>query len=155
MGNSFNKLEQLRLLEDFKKCVPTTIKTYLEEQKVNELQREVSLADKYKLTHKSSTTPESQPTKEGGNVDSTQPDQKRTSNIWFRPTCGNYRQWNHLMYECWALQKKEKKNPTANPVATISNASSSTNSFLFLGKTAITLSSPVDLYQFRQMIHNL
>ena len=32
------------------------------------------------------------------------------------------------MSECWVLQRKEKKNPTANPVATISNTSSSTNS---------------------------
>ena len=34
-------------------------KTYLEEQKVNKLQRAASLADDYKFTHKSSTAPES------------------------------------------------------------------------------------------------
>ena len=32
------------------------------------------------------------------------------------------------MSECWVFQKKEKKNPTANPVATINNMSSSTKS---------------------------
>ena len=32
------------------------------------------------------------------------------------------------MPECWVLQKKQKKNPTANPVATINHTSSSTNS---------------------------
>ena len=32
------------------------------------------------------------------------------------------------MSECWVLQKKEKKNPTANLVATIKNMSSSTKS---------------------------
>ena len=75
------------LLEEFNKCVPTPIKTYLEEQKVNEMQRAASLADDYKLTHKTSTAPESKITKAGGNVDSTQPDQKRTSNPQFGPTC--------------------------------------------------------------------
>ena len=128
VGNSFDKLKQLVLLEEFKKCVPTPIKTYLEEQKVNELQRAASLADDYKLTHKSSTAPESKITKAGGNVDSARPDQKRTSNSRFGPTCAYCKRRGHLMSECWVLQKKEKKNPTTNPVATINNTSSPTKS---------------------------
>ena len=51
VGNSFEKLKQLILLEEFKSCVPVKVKTYLEEQKVNELQRAATLADDYKLTH--------------------------------------------------------------------------------------------------------
>ena len=31
IGDSFDRLKQLVLLEEFKKCVPSTIKTYLEE----------------------------------------------------------------------------------------------------------------------------
>ena len=54
MGNNYEKLKQLVLLEEFKKCVPTPIKTYLEEQKVDDLQRAVILADDYKLTHQDS-----------------------------------------------------------------------------------------------------
>ena len=50
VGNSFDKLKQLILLEEFKSCVPVKVKTYLEEQKVNKLQREATLADDYKLT---------------------------------------------------------------------------------------------------------
>ena len=53
VGNNYEKLKQLVLLEEFKKCVPTPIKTYLEEQKVDDLQRAAILADDYKLTHKS------------------------------------------------------------------------------------------------------
>lgn len=65
MGNSFNKLKQLILLEEFKSCVPVKVKTYLEEQKVNELQRAATLADDYKLAHQSispSTDTKSVPT---------------------------------------------------------------------------------------------
>ena len=48
---SFEKLKQLILLEEFKSYVPVKVKTYLEEQKVNELQRAATLADDCKLTH--------------------------------------------------------------------------------------------------------
>ena len=42
LGDSFEKLKQLILLEESKKCVPSTIKTHLEEQKIRELQRQQS-----------------------------------------------------------------------------------------------------------------
>ena len=45
IGDSFERLKQLFLLEEFKRCVPVTIKTYLEEQKVSELQKAAKLAD--------------------------------------------------------------------------------------------------------------
>ena len=51
VGNSFDKLKQLIFLEEFKSCAPVRVKTYLEEQKVDELQRVATLADDYKLTH--------------------------------------------------------------------------------------------------------
>ena len=76
------------LLEGFKKCVLTPIKTYPEEQKVNELQKAASLADNCKLRHKSSTAAELKFTKAGNNVDSALPDQKKISNPQFGPTCG-------------------------------------------------------------------
>ena len=119
VGNSFDKLRQLILLEEFKKCVPTPIKTYLEEQKASELQRAASLADDYKLTHKSSTTvSESKIVKPGSNVDSTRPDQRGSFNQRFGPTCAYCKKRGHLMSECWILQKKERKNPItkAGPV---------------------------------------
>ena len=47
IDDSFERLKQLILLEEFKRCVPATIKTYLEEQKV------ATLADDYKQTHQS------------------------------------------------------------------------------------------------------
>ena len=85
---------------------------------VYELQRAASMADDYKLKHKSSTAPESKITKSGGNVHSARPDLKRTSNPWFGPTCAYCKRRGHLMSECWVFQKKERKIPTANPVAT-------------------------------------
>lgn len=51
-SQQIEKLKQLILLEEFKNCVPVPIKTYLEEQKVEELHRAATLTDDYKLTHK-------------------------------------------------------------------------------------------------------
>ena len=49
----FNKLRQLMLLEDFKSCLPSGIKTHLDEQKAYLYQAAV-WADDYTLTHKAS-----------------------------------------------------------------------------------------------------
>ena len=53
IGNSFETLKQLILLEEFKSCVTANIKAYLEEQKVEELHRAATLSDDYKLSHQS------------------------------------------------------------------------------------------------------
>ena len=45
------KLRQLLLLEEFKNCLPSEVKTYLDEHKVESLQRGATLADDYTLTH--------------------------------------------------------------------------------------------------------
>jgi len=51
-GKDFTKLRELLLLEEFKKCLPNEIKTYLEEQKTNTLQQAAVRSDDYSLTHK-------------------------------------------------------------------------------------------------------
>ena len=48
VGTDFEKLRQIILIEEFKRCARDDIKTYLDEQKV-----EKSYADDYALTHKS------------------------------------------------------------------------------------------------------
>jgi len=43
---------QLVLMEEFKNCLPTNIKTYLDEQKIDTLHQAATRADDYALTHK-------------------------------------------------------------------------------------------------------
>ena len=50
----FNKLRQLMLVEEFKKCLHSDVKMYLDEQKADSLHQAAILADEYCLTHKSS-----------------------------------------------------------------------------------------------------
>ena len=77
--DSYEKLKQLILLNEFKRHILTPIKTYLDEQKVNKLQKAASLADDHKLTHKSPTLTSATTTfklKSGNSTDSGHPKQK-------------------------------------------------------------------------------
>ena len=53
VGADFKKLRQVILIEEFKRCVHDDIKTYLDEQKVENLAKAAAYADDYALTHKS------------------------------------------------------------------------------------------------------
>ena len=54
VSQNFEKLRQLVLVEEFKSCLPSNIKTYIDKQKANSLQQAAVLADDYSLTHRSS-----------------------------------------------------------------------------------------------------
>ena len=50
VGTDFEKLRQVILIEEFKRCVRDDIKTYLDEQKVENLAKAAAYADDYALT---------------------------------------------------------------------------------------------------------
>ena len=53
VGTDFEKLRQVILIEEFKRCVRDDIKTSLDEQKVENLAKAAAYADDYALTYKS------------------------------------------------------------------------------------------------------
>ena len=133
VAKDFEKLRQLVLIEEFKACVPTNVKTYIDEQKATTLHQAAVLADDYSLTHKStfskSDTEHSggrtnssgrQPPMQGprfryGNSDrhhSEGPRPPRSS----VPVCLYCKRKGHIIAECWELEKKKTK---ANPVSMI------------------------------------
>jgi len=57
VSKDFEKLRQLILVEEFKACVPTSIKMYIDEQKAGTLHQAAVLADDYSLTHRSAFVP--------------------------------------------------------------------------------------------------
>jgi len=125
-----------------------TIKTYLEEQKVTDLSRAASLADDYKLTHRSSNSvPGSKSVKTGNNVDSICSQQRGVHGQRSAPTCAYCKKRGHLMSECWILQKKEQKNPplkSTKPVSSVSSskAPSSYQPFISTGYLTIKDNNP-------------
>jgi len=52
--SNFEKLRQLILVEEFKNCVPSEVRTYLDEKKADTLSQAAILADNYVLTYKNS-----------------------------------------------------------------------------------------------------
>ena len=54
VAKDYEKLCQMILVEEFKNCLPDSIKTYIKERKANDLQQTATLADDYSLTHRSS-----------------------------------------------------------------------------------------------------
>ena len=52
VAQDFTKLRQLILIEEFKGCLPTGVKTYIEEQKAESIQQAARFADDYTLTHR-------------------------------------------------------------------------------------------------------
>ena len=55
IGQDFKKLKQMVLLEEFKDKVRSDIRSHLDEQKVEELEKAAIMADDYALTHKMSS----------------------------------------------------------------------------------------------------
>ena len=134
VNGEYAKLRQLLLLEEFKNCLPSEVKTYLDEHKVESLQRGATLADDYTLTHKrvfptkvtevEEQTGRRQNQNRNGNTSSVSShynlrsvghgelssDQTRKGNrLPSVPICHYCKRKGHIMSECWTLRDKNKK----------------------------------------------
>ena len=54
IDNNYDRLRQLILVEEFKRCIPSSVRTFIDEQKAETLENAARLADDYSLTHKDS-----------------------------------------------------------------------------------------------------
>ena len=62
IDQNYNKLRQLMLVEEFKRCIQSDVKTFLDEKQVETLEEAARLADDYYLTHKVSFIAKPKPT---------------------------------------------------------------------------------------------
>ena len=134
VGTDFEKLRQVILIEEFKRCVRDDIKTYLDEQKVENLAKAAAYADDYALTHKSTFNKNKSfgPAKKsypeiGKKSENVAPekssDKGQTSNQTmskdrkprsFAPVCHYCKKPGHVMSDCWLLKKRREKEATPN-----------------------------------------
>ena len=134
VGTDFEKLRQVILIEEFKRCVCDDIKTYLDEQKVENLAKAAAFADDYALTHKStfnktkSFGPAKKSYPEVGKKSENVPPEKssdkgQTSNQTvskdrkprsFAPVCHYCKKLGHVMSDCLLLKKRREKEATPN-----------------------------------------
>ena len=62
IDQNYDKLRQLVLIEEFKRCIQSDVKTFLDEKQVETLEEAARLADDYYLTHKVSFIAKPKPT---------------------------------------------------------------------------------------------
>ena len=124
IGQDFKKLKQMVLLEEFKDKVRPDIRSHLDEQKVEELEKAAIMADDYALTHKMSSksgNPQQKRYHGSGNrenISRNMDDRKRqgksTENVGLvskveplkRISCGHCGKPGHIITNCWKLGGK-------------------------------------------------
>ena len=124
IGQDFKKLKQMVLLKEFKDKVRPDIRSHLDEQKVEELEKAAIMADDYALTHKMSSksgNPQQKRYHGSGNrenISRNMDDRKRqgksTENVGLvskveplKPiSCGHCGKPGHIITNCWKLGGK-------------------------------------------------
>ena len=123
IDENYDKLRQLMLVEEFKRCIQSDVKTFLCEKQVETLEEAARLADDYYLTHKVSFIAKPKPTSShpqnkfmSGNssgmpsqTNTPKPNSTSETKSQYplsRPTCNYCKKPGHLVSECLKLKKK-------------------------------------------------
>ena len=139
VGSDHAKLRQLMLVEEFKRCINSDVKAFLNEREVENLETAARLADDYALTHKASfvnkpyprkpynpqskqITPQSKPyspqsgpkANPSNPTDNSSPIPKFSSenkgqNPLSQPICNYCKKTGHIISECLALKRKKER----------------------------------------------
>ena len=116
--SDFNALREMLLLEEFKRCLPERIVTYLNEQKVTSLNQAAISADEFVLTHKSvfrSGSPEKAAVPRPTNV----PQRKvsPSSRSKDERECYYCHRKGHVLVNCLTRKRREQeKSQSSNPL---------------------------------------
>ena len=127
IDQNYDKLRQLMLVEEFKRCIQSDVKTFLDEKQVETLEEAARLADDYYLTHKVSFIAKPKPTtshpqnkfmsgnSSGMPSQSNAPKQNSTGETksqypLSRPTCNYCKKPGHLVSECLKLKRKLERD---------------------------------------------
>ena len=145
MNKDFDRLRELILLEEFKRCVNDDVKTHLDDHKIHTLSEAAIVADDYSLTHKysvqrfvehggkrsteakasSTSNAQSSYTNVSGSDTKPKPDQKQEPVTFSTITCAYCKRKGHLINKCKVLERKNKNNQ----VGLLSSISSKDDSF--------------------------
>ena len=146
IDQNYDQLRQLVLVEEFKRCIQSDVKTFLDEKQVETLEEAARLADDYYLTHKVSFIAKPKPTSShpqnkfmSGNSSgmpsqSNTPKHNSTSETksqypLSRPTCNYCKKPGHLVSECLKLKGEAKLTglTTLSPRPQSSNKTNTTD----------------------------
>jgi len=133
VGKNYEKLRQLVLVEEFKQCVHSDVKTHLDEHKVETINEAATMADDYALTHKlssrssfSSFNPQfksnrsnfSNEKKSGGTEKGKPPISSETKKGESKQDiCFYCKKSGHRIADCWTLKRKQESRSKPFPNA--------------------------------------
>ena len=128
ISSDYPKLRQLMLVEEFKRCINSDVKSFLDEKEVETLEKAARLADDYTLTHKVSfvskanhrkpfyTPSGHKPSPSLQSVNSYQnapkpkpPGENKGHNPLSQPICNYCKQSGHIVSDCPVLKRKREK----------------------------------------------
>ena len=134
IGSDYPKLRQLMLVEEFKRCINSDVKSFLDEKEVETLEKAARLADDYTLTHKVSFVSKANPRKpfyppsghkpspsfQSGNSNQNAPKPKppgenKGHNPSSQPICNYCKQSGHIVSDCPVLKRKREKQEGPKP----------------------------------------
>ena len=134
IGSDYPKLRQLMLVEEFKRCINSDVKSFLDEKEVETLEKAARLADDYTLTHKVSFVSKANPRKpfyptsghkpspslQSGNSSQNVPKPKppgenKGHNPLSQPICNYCKQSGHIVSDCPVLKRKREKQEGLKP----------------------------------------
>ena len=136
IGSDHEKLRQLMLVEEFKRCINSDIKSFLDEKQVETLEAAARLADDYALTHKVSFINKSNPSRRpffpqsgskhspsnpSGNYSQTFTPKPKSSgenkdqNPLSQPICNYCKRTGHIISECLHLKRKKERQEGLKP----------------------------------------
>ena len=136
IGSDHEKLRQLMLVEEFKRCINSDIKSFLDEKQVETLEAAARLAYDYALTHKVSFINKSNPSRRpffphsgskhspsnppGSHSQTITPKPKpsgenKDQNPLSQPICNYCKRTGHIISECLHLKRKKEKQEGLKP----------------------------------------
>ena len=134
IGSDYPKLRQLMLVEEFKRCINSDVKSFLDEKEVETLEKAARLADDYTLTHKVSFVSKANPRKpfyptsghkpspslQSGNSSQNvskpkPPGENKGHNPLSQPICNYCKQSGHIVPDCPVLKRKREKQEGLKP----------------------------------------
>ena len=136
IGSNHEKLRQFMLVEEFKRCINSDIKSFLDEKQVETLEAAARLADDYALTHKVSFNNKSNPSRRpffqhsgskhspsnppGSHSQTITPKPKpsgenKDQNPLYQPICNYCKRTGHIISECLHLKRKKEKQEGLKP----------------------------------------
>ena len=134
IGSDYPKLRPLMLVEEFKRCKNSDVKSFLDEKEVVTLEKSARLADDYTLTHKVSFVSKANPRKpfhppsghkpspslQSGNSNQNAPKPKphgenKGHNPLSQPICNYCKQSGHIVSDCPVLKRKREKQEGPKP----------------------------------------